>query len=234
MSSIDRLMPPSAKNHKNFNLARTPSNTKPKPKKTSTPCCGKSKKVKKKSSSSSSGKPIPLNEYEEIHTEPFLQLRRKKPKSSSSEKKKITKKKKSKKRYQPKKSNWLKAALLASLMSPVNQDVNVQPGIDPVLGPIDPSERLIRRKQELRMDNKNMIPIQENQQILEDDAFAEVLNEYRNNPRATPKNRQDPNRPTYKETRDRLQKKRMEKQQQRNNTKHRGRKKKHTKKKKKQ
>ena len=27
---------------------------------------------------------------------------------------------------------------------------------------------------------KRMIPIQENQQILEDEAFAEVLNEYRN------------------------------------------------------
>ena len=202
------------------------------------PCLNKQKKCKshsRKKTSSSSEKLDPLNEYIQIQTEPFLQLRSRRPKSSSSSsEKKITKKKRYKKRYQPRKSKLLTAALLASLISPVNQGVNVQPKIDPLLGPIDPSipENIIsRRKYELKMNKKRMTPIQENQLILEDEAFAEVLNEYRNNPRAIPKNRPDPNRATYKETRDRLQKKRMEKQQQRKNTPHRGRKKKKTKKK---
>jgi len=208
------------------------------------PCNAKQKKCK----SSSSGTPIPLNEYKEIHTTSFLPLNlsKRQQKTSSSKKKmdknkknkknKRSKKNKTKKVYLPKKSKWLTAALLASVISPLNQDVNVQPRIDKLLGPIDPSipENIIsRRKHELRMDKKRMTPIQENQQVLEDEAFTEVLNEYRNNPRANPKNRHDPNRPTYQETRNRLQKKRMDKQTQKN-TKHRGRKKKHTKKKKKQ
>ena len=203
--------------------------------------CARPKKKSRKKTSPSSEKLIPLNKYEEIYTEPFLQLRRskksssKKLSSSSSKKNRGPKKKRSKKKYQPKKSKLLTTALLASLISPLNQNVNVKPCIDPVLGPIDPSipERLIvKRKQELKMENKRMMPIQENQQILEDDAFAEVLNEYRNNPRAIPINRPDHNRPRYKETRDKLREKKMNKK---NNTKtqHKGRKKKTKKKSKK-
>ena len=81
------------------------------------------------------------------------------------------------------------------------------------------------------MQRKQMVPIQENQQILEDEAFAEVLNEYKNNPRAIPKNRIDPNRPTYQETRDRLREKRMNNQKKTSKSHHKGRKKKNTKKK---
>ena len=76
------------------------------------------------------------------------------------------------------------------------------------------------------MKKRRMIPIQENQQILEDEAFAEVLNEYRNNPLAIPRNRPDPNRPTYEETRDRLREKRMNKQKNNTKSQHKGRKKK--------
>lgn len=199
-------------------------------------CVKPSKKVSRKKTSSSSEKLVPLNEYEEIYTEPFLKLRSKKKlkSSSSSTPKKRNKSKRSKKVYQPKKSKLLTAALLASVMSPVNQNVNVKPRMDSVLGQIDPSipEKLIsRRKYELKMEKKRMMPIQENQQILEDEAFAEVLNEYKNNPRAIPNNRPDPNRPTYQETRNRLREKRMNKQNKPSKTQHKGRKKKKTKKK---
>ena len=111
-------------------------------------------------------------------------------KNKKNKKNKRSKKNKTKKVYPPKKSKWLTAALLASVISPLNQDVNVQPRIDKLLGPIDPSipENIIsRRKHELRMEKKRMTPIQETQQVLEDEAFTEVLNEYRNNPRANPK-----------------------------------------------
>ena len=202
--------------------------------------CKKSKKVSRKKTSSSSEKLVPLNEYIEIQTKPFQLKSRKKQKSSSSssstpkKRKKSKKSKQSKRVYQPKKSKLLTAALLASVMSPVNQNVNVQPRIDPVLGQIDPSipEKLIsKRKYELKMQRKQMVPIQENQQILEDEAFAEVLNEYKNNPRAIPRNRPDPNRPTYQETRDRLREKRMNNQKKTSKSQHKGRKKRKTKKK---
>ena len=200
-------------------------------------CVKPSKKVSRKKTSSSSEKLVPLNEYIEIQTKPFQLKSRKKQKSSSSSSstpKKRNKSKRSKKVYQPKKSKLLTAALLASVISPINQNVNVQPRIDPLLGPIDPSipENIIsRRKYEFKMQKKHMMPIQENQQILEDEAFAEVLNEYKNNPRAIPNNRPDSNRPTYQETRNRLREKRMNNQNKPSKTQHKGRKKKKTKKK---
>ena len=200
--------------------------------------CSRSKKLsRRKKTSSSSEKFVPFNEYIEIQTKPFLQLSSRKKQSSSSSSsspKKRKKSKQSKKICRPNKSNLLTAALLASVMSPVNQNVNVQPRMDPVLGQIDPSipENLInRRKHELKMQRKQMVPIQENQQILKDEAFAEVLNEYKNNPKATPNNLMNYNRPTYQETRDRLREKRMNKQNKPSKTQHKGRKKKNTKKK---
>ena len=202
--------------------------------------CSRSKKLSRKKTSSSSEKLVPFNEYIEIQTKPFLQLSSRKKQSSSSsssspkKRKKSKKSKQSKKVYQPKKSKLLTAALLASVMSPVNQNVNVQPRMDPVLGQIDPSipENLIsRRKHELKMQRKQMVPIQENQQIFEDEAFAEVLNEYKNNPRAIPNNLMNHNRPTYQETRDRLREKRMNNQKKTPKSQHKGRKKRKTKKK---
>jgi len=209
----------------------------------SNPPCGDSKrckgpkktKKKSRSSSTSSGKPIPLNEYIEIQTEGFQLKSRKKQKLTEKKKSKMSKKsKQSKKTYNPKKSKLLTTAILASVISPVNHNVIVQPRIDPVLGviPYSTPENLIsRRKHEFRMEKKRMMPIQENHQIFEDEAFAEVLNEYKNNPRAIPKNRPDPNRATYQKTRDRLRDKRMNKKTKMSNTKHKGRKKKNNKKK---
>lgn len=185
------------------------------------PCVGKKEPCKK--SSSSSGNPIPLNEYIEIQTKPFLQLRsknKKKLSESSSKKRKSDKSKKTntKKVYNPNKSSIIKALLLLSSILSANEKSTVEPLKDPFLGIIDPSTRLkdiVRHKFNHRLQKQ----LEEERALVqeeEDEEFKQTLNEiisdYKKTDRSKSMPRFNPN--DYSKKRKQIQENRYIKSQQ--------------------
>lgn len=185
------------------------------------PCVGKERPCKK--SSSSSGNPIPLNDYDEIQTKPFLQLRSKKKNKSSessSKKRKSDKSKKTntKKVYNPNKSSTIKALLLLSSILSANEKSTVEPLKDPFLGIIDPSiplKDIVRHKFHHRLQKQ----LEEERSLVqeeEDEEFKQTLNEiisdYKKTDRSKSMPRPNPN--DYSEKRKQIRQKRSIKSQQ--------------------
>lgn len=190
------------------------------------PCVGKNEPCKK--SSSSSGNPIPLNEYIEIQTLPFLQLRSKNKKklSESSSKKRKSDKRKSdkskktntKKVYNPNKSSTIKALLLLSSILSANEKSTVEPLKDPFLGIIDPSIPLkdivkhkFHHKLQKQLEKERALVQEEDdkefQQILKD-----IISDYKKTERSKSMPRFNPN--DYSKKRKNIQENRSIKSQQ--------------------
>lgn len=196
----------------------------------SKPPCPANQKLCKKSSSSS-GNPIPLNEYIEYQTQPFLQLRsKKKPKlssssssSSSQKRKKLNTKKSSTKVYNPNKSALIKALLqLSSIVSVVNENSTVHPVKDPFLGIVDPSiplKDIVKHKfnhklQQKLAEENSLVQEEEN-----DEEFKQTLNEiiedYKKTDHSKKMPRVNPN--DYTKVREKEHQKRNKQTQKKNN-----------------
>lgn len=192
------------------------------------PCVGKKEPCKK--SSSSSGNPIPLNEYIEIQTLPFLQLRsknKKKLSESSSKKRKSDKRKRksdkskktnTKKVYNPNKSSTIKALLLLSSILSANEKSTVEPLKDSFLGIIDPSiplKDIVKHKFHHKLQKqleKERALVQEE----DDEEFHQILegiiSDYKKTERSKSMPRHNPN--DYSKKRKNIQENRYIKSQQ--------------------